>query len=158
MVDSGEVKVAVVAVPALGKMYEAYALNEGSLLNGKRINVSDNAVFSKSVVACDWPQDKNKKREMLDILDRLTGTGNIRQIVCGGSSAADMAALSGGESDIYIIPAVKPWDVAAASLIVQKAGGKITRLDGKPWDVFQAGEGVLASNGHLHDKMVDLIK
>ena len=50
---------------------------------------------------------------------------------------------------------LKSWDVAAVGLLIPKAGGKITTPSGGDWDVFQPD--ILASNGILHDRILDLI-
>ena len=55
------------------------------------------------------------------------------------------------------------WDQAAGSLIVEEAGGRVTDLHGIPLD-FAAGrllarnEGVIASNGQIHARVVDAIR
>ena len=47
---------------------------------------------------------------------------------------------------------LQPWDTRAGALLVQEAGGRVSGLDGGPW---QSGGGhLLASNGHLHDAML----
>ena len=53
------------------------------------------------------------------------------------------------------------WPVAAnaamaAALVVQEAGGRVTAVDGSPWQPY--GGNVLASNGHVHDAMVGVIR
>jgi myo-inositol-1(or 4)-monophosphatase len=48
-----------------------------------------------------------------------------------------------------------PWDVAAGALIVREAGGCISDFGGAPHDVF--GSETLASNGHLHAAMLELL-
>ncbi len=51
--------------------------------------------------------------------------------------------------------ALKPWDLAGGALIVAEAGGRVTTTDGDPF-ASRAGH-VLATNGHLHDAMLDVI-
>ncbi|MBI5614346.1 hypothetical protein HY947_05450 [Candidatus Gottesmanbacteria bacterium] len=51
---------------------------------------------------------------------------------------------------------LKPWDVAASGLIIEKAGGKITTPTGRNWDVFQPD--ILASNSYLHEQILHLIQ
>ncbi len=49
-----------------------------------------------------------------------------------------------------------PWDYAAGWLMVEEAGGQVTRFDGSP---FQMGDrSVLASNGHIHPAMVGILQ
>jgi myo-inositol-1(or 4)-monophosphatase len=51
-----------------------------------------------------------------------------------GSSALDLAYVAAGRYDGYFEFGLKPWDVAAGSLIVTEAGGAVTRIDGAPYD------------------------
>jgi myo-inositol-1(or 4)-monophosphatase len=44
----------------------------------------------------------------------------------------------------------------AGALIVQEAGGRVTGLDGSDWKPYDGH--VLASNGHLHDEMVAVVR
>jgi myo-inositol-1(or 4)-monophosphatase len=45
-----------------------------------------------------------------------------------------------------------PWDVAAGSLLVEEAGGKVTDFSGRPFDINKPE--ILASNGKLHHQLV----
>lgn len=84
-------------------------------------------------------------------------------------SQAKYAVVADGGSEIYIRHSGSPdyrenvWDHAAGYLIVNEAGGRVTDLDGKELD-FTLGEklvknrGVLATNGHLHDQILEIIK
>jgi len=72
-----------------------------------------------------------------------------------GSASADLCALAEGKMDAYFHSGFKPWDVAAATLIIEKAGGKITSLKGGDWNVFDSE--IIASNNIIHERMVGLI-
>lgn len=45
---------------------------------------------------------------------------------------------------------LKPWDMAAGALILTEAGGKVTKGDGAPFNVF--AKSIIASNTHLHEQ------
>lgn len=49
-----------------------------------------------------------------------------------GSAALDLAAIAAGRNCIYVEMRLQPWDYAAASLVIEEAGGKITQCDGTP--------------------------
>jgi myo-inositol-1(or 4)-monophosphatase len=51
---------------------------------------------------------------------------------------------------------LKPWDIAAGALIVAEAGGRVTTLAGERFT--SRGGQVLATNGHLHDAMLETIR
>jgi myo-inositol-1(or 4)-monophosphatase len=52
--------------------------------------------------------------------------------------------------------ALKPWDVMGGALIVQEAGGRVTNIDGSPWDAHRGN--VLATNGLIHDEMLRIVE
>jgi myo-inositol-1(or 4)-monophosphatase len=58
------------------------------------------------------------------------------------SSALELCLLAEGKIDGYLHPTDKPWDMGAAGLIVQQAGGKIFNIDGRPWSINN--EGIIA--------------
>ena len=51
---------------------------------------------------------------------------------------------------------LKAWDIAGGALIVSEAGGRVTMMDGAPFS--SRGGNVLATNGHVHDPMLEVIR
>ena len=73
-----------------------------------------------------------------------------------GSAAIDLCWVAAGRFDGFYEHKLEPWDSAAGWLIVEEAGGKVTDLDGNPFSPYQ--HKVLATNGHIHDEMLAVIK
>jgi myo-inositol-1(or 4)-monophosphatase len=59
-----------------------------------------------------------------------------------------LAWIAAGRFDVYFNLAVGPWDVAAATVIISQAGGKVTNAAGEPWTLADAT--CVASNELLH--------
>ena len=72
-----------------------------------------------------------------------------------GSAAIDLCYVAAGRLDGFWESDLKPWDIAGGALIVAEAGGRITGMTGGPFT--SRGGSVLATNGHLHDAMLDVI-
>jgi len=72
-----------------------------------------------------------------------------------GSAALGLCSVAAGWSDAYFHLSLKPWDVAAASVIIQEAGGIVTDLAGQPWHL--RSNGCLASNGPIHQEMFNML-
>ena len=73
-----------------------------------------------------------------------------------GSAAMDLCYTAMGRFEGFWELKLHPWDYAAGWLMIEEAGGKMTRFDGSP---FQMGDrSVLASNGHIHSAMVDVLR
>jgi myo-inositol-1(or 4)-monophosphatase len=68
-----------------------------------------------------------------------------------GAAAVDMCHVALGIVEAYWEFRLKPWDMAAGVLMVEEAGGTVTRMDGSPFSVFDRS--VLVSNGVLHKKV-----
>ncbi len=153
LLHKGQARLGVVYLPAAGKLYEARADVEGACLNGNPIHVSQTSALREAVVAFDWSWDLDKRKQIVYWLDRLSD--HVRQIKAMGSAAADLAALAEGQIDGYVHSGLKPWDVAAAALIVRKAGGVVSSPDGGAWTPFQPE--LLAANRVLHSPIQRLI-
>lgn len=153
LVEFGKPKVGVVYLPKKDELYWAQSDHDSSFYNDNSIRVSETDNLKKSVVTCAWSWDLVKRDEMYKLLGKIYP--NVRAFITKGSAAAELAGLARGDIDIFCIPGLKPWDVAAAALFVEKAGGKITKPDGEEWNVFEPD--ILATNGILHDPILELL-
>jgi myo-inositol-1(or 4)-monophosphatase len=68
----------------------------------------------------------------------------------------DLCYVAAGRFEGFWEQKLHAWDVAGGSLIVQEAGGRVTGVDGSPYS-SRSGS-VLATNGHVHDEMLDTIR
>jgi myo-inositol-1(or 4)-monophosphatase len=82
--------------------------------------------------------------------------GRARAVRRLGSAAIDLCYVAAGRMDGFWESDLKPWDVAAGSLIVAEAGGRVTAFDGAPYS--SRGRQVLASNGVIHEAMCGVIE
>ena len=87
------------------------------------------------------------KRLYLDCID-------IRR---SGSAALDICYTAAGRVGLYCERGLKVWDYAAASVILEEAGGRITDYKGDPIPLF-GGSAIAASNGPLHDYLLRTLK
>ena len=73
-----------------------------------------------------------------------------------GSAAVDLAYTACGRFDSFYEYSLNPWDVAAGSLLVKEAGGKV--CDFKGGNNFLFGKEIIASNATVHGDMLKSIK
>jgi myo-inositol-1(or 4)-monophosphatase len=66
-----------------------------------------------------------------------------------------LAYVSCGRLDGFWELKLKPWDMAAGMLLVEQAGGRISDRKGSPTDVYTLS--VVATNGHIHETLVDVL-
>jgi myo-inositol-1(or 4)-monophosphatase len=130
---------------------------EGSFVNGTRLHVSETGRLLDALLVTGFPYDVHQKLGPLPLL-KMFGAflGQARAVRRLGSAALDLCYVAAGRFDGFWEQSLKPWDVAAGALIVEEAGGRITGMDGTRFD--PAAAHLVASNGQIHDAMLDLIK
>ena len=147
--------------PIIGIVYEinrrevfTATLGGGAFCNGKPIHVSSAKKLGESLIATGFPYyDFGKMENYLSILHALMKTSHgLRRL---GSAAVDLAYVACGRFEGFFEYNLKPWDVAAGTLIVQEAGGKVTQFHGEDDPIF--GKEILASNATIHPSLMETI-
>jgi myo-inositol-1(or 4)-monophosphatase len=135
---------------------ECFAASTASAaaLNGRPIRVSETNVLAESLVATGFPYDREADNENnLPEFNRMILA--IQGIRRGGSAALDLSYVAAGRLDAYWEFKLKPWDVAAGSVIVRRAGGRVTNIGHDRWD--HTIHHVAASNGLVHAEMQQVL-
>lgn len=135
---------------------ECYWAWKGSkaYLNGHEIRVSDVATMDTAFIALGFPYSyRDYKSTAHHIIEELYG--NVGGMRLQGAAAAELCYVAAGRFEARIEAYLGPWDIAAGSLILMQAGGKVTDFNGG--DNFYSGEQVLASNGKLHDQLLAIV-
>lgn len=146
---AGEVACGVVYDPMRQELYAAER-GGGATLNGQPIQVSDTDELIRALIVTGFPYDRDEVPAAVELFGRFTVmTRSIRRL---GSAALDLCYVAAGRLDAYYERGIWPWDVAAGSLILEEAGGRITDYRGERLDV--EGREVVASNGLLHNVLV----
>jgi len=153
LVNKGQPVLGVIYFPISNSLYSAQIDEEGAFLNQKSISVSSINNLKEAVLSCDWAWDLEKRKDVVRWLNNISG--EVRQVKSMGSAASDLASLAEGKLDAYIHSGVKPWDVAAAALIIEKAGGEITDAKGNKWNIFNPE--IVATNNIVHEKIIEII-
>ncbi|NOX86429.1 MAG: inositol monophosphatase [Chlorobi bacterium] len=125
--------------------------NGGSYLNGKKIQVSSIETLNNSLLATGFPYyDYSLMSPYLGLFeDLMKTTQGIRRL---GSAAVDLAYVACGRFEAFYEYGLHPWDVAAGTLIVDEAGGKVS--DFKGGNDFVFGRQIVASNLLVHDEFL----
>jgi len=153
LAKNGDVFMGAVYNPCTDDMYFAEK-GKGSFLNGKRLKVSNKKALIESIATFSLPSNITVSRKTLTTLSKNYGT--FRGIRNFGSAALNLCYIAEAKMDLYFTLDIKAWDAAAAKLIVEEAGGKITNLNNKKWELND--KTMVASNRILHDKFIGLLK
>jgi myo-inositol-1(or 4)-monophosphatase len=152
--EGGEVVIGAVFDPARGEYFCA-ASGGGSWLNGAPINVSSEGTLDQSLLVTGFPYDvrTNANNNLEEYAAFSLRSQGVRRL---GSAAIDLAYVAAGRFDGFWEISIHPWDIAAGSLIVTEAGGRVTDVRGGP-DFLAHPPSVLATNGRIHEEMLSVL-
>ncbi|RKX22679.1 MAG: inositol monophosphatase [Candidatus Zixiibacteriota bacterium] len=149
----GEIVVGVVYDPIRDELFYAAKMNR-AFLNRRKITVSSERHLEKSLLGTGFPYDIGTSRENnLKYFSRFAK--RARAVRRAGSAALDLCYLACGRFDGFWELKLAPWDTAAAKLIVEEAGGRVTDFHGKKYSIYDRY--ILASNGHIHNRMIKIL-
>ncbi len=147
--SNGERVAGVVYDPTRDELFTAEK-GKGAHLNGKPIRVSKAAQLKECLLATGFPSHKRHKNPNIYFYHQITlRTHGVRR---AGSAALDLCSVACGRFDGFWEFNLNPWDTAAGALIVEEAGGKVSRFDGSPFELNSRE--TLASNGLVHEALI----
>ena len=181
----GVVRVGALGCPELADGVRPDKGGAGSLLVARRTNGTfcrplDNENAEWRSLCVSDTSEVSAARLLRSVEKAHTDTGGIGELVATLGITADpvpmdsqakyaVLASGGGEVNLRLLSPSRPdyrekiWDQAAGSIVVEEAGGKVSDLSGKPLDfshgrTLAQNRGVLATNGVLHDALLDGLK
>ncbi|NIO23007.1 MAG: inositol monophosphatase [Candidatus Aenigmarchaeota archaeon] len=147
LAKNNEVVLGVVYNPIFDELFTTER-GKGAFLNGKKIKVSSENELFKTVI---YSTELFRTKEIIkNLFDR------VRNLRITSSSAYETCLVACGKVDAYIKVTNVPWGFAAANLIVEEAGGRVTNFDGSKWNIHS--KNILSSNGILHEKILSLLE
>ena len=150
-----EILAGVVYHPMLGELFLCER-GSGAYCGEKRLFVTARKTFENTLLGTGFPY--NIDENPLDCIGRFGKMAKrgipLRRLGC---ASIDLAYVAAGRYDLFWEVGLEPWDIAAGKLLVEEAGGKVTQYDGSEHPLYPYIS-ILASNGHLHDQMVELLK
>jgi myo-inositol-1(or 4)-monophosphatase len=149
-----EIVLGVVFDPLRDELFHAVR-GEGSFLNNKKIRVSETQDMGRSLIATGFPF---RSKEMIDIY--LKGFRSVFDDVSdlrrAGSAAIDLSYVAAGRIEGFFELNLSPWDMAAGSILITEAGGKITDFGGGS-DYLSTGN-VVAGNIGIQKELLTKVQ
>jgi myo-inositol-1(or 4)-monophosphatase len=126
----------------------------GATLNDEPIAVSNQTEVIKSCLVTGFPYTYlDMPNGPLQMFERFIRKGvPVRRL---GSAAIDLCWVAAGRFDGFYEHKLQAWDSAAGFLMVEEAGGKVTDFKGQDYSPYQPH--LLATNGKIHEEMLDVI-
>ncbi|HOJ44134.1 MAG TPA: inositol monophosphatase family protein, partial [Syntrophorhabdaceae bacterium] len=152
--ENHSVTIGVVYNPIFKELFYAKR-NEGAYLNKKRISVSKIGNLKQALLSTGFPYDlpTSKRNNIENFISFIYEAQAIRR---DGSAALNLCYLACGRFDGFWELKLKPWDMAAGSVIVEEAGGRITDFRGNRFDIYR--DEIVASNGLIHEAMLYVLQ
>ena len=149
-----EVVLGVVYDPMRDELFAAEK-GGGATLNNRAICVSKTKELMEGLLSTGFPYDI--KTSKLTNLDHWANFAmNAQALRRDGAAALDLCYVACGRFDGFWELNLSPWDTAAGALIVAEAGGLVTDFAGEAFSNYMPE--VVASNGLVHDRMIDVLK
>ena len=151
----GKVTLGAVYDPLRDEMFTAER-GKGAFLNGKQIHASETTELQKSLLVTGFPYDTwDTKLDNFKYFERLAKkTQGVRRL---GSAALDGCYVASGRFDGFWEWALRPWDIAAAGLIAEEAGARVTKIDGSA-DYLSSPISIIAAAPGVYEKILEQLK
>ncbi|HTX38721.1 MAG TPA: inositol monophosphatase family protein [Bryobacteraceae bacterium] len=125
----------------------------GAYLNNRRMRVSGVQRLADSLASTGFPSRKRHHNVNIHFYYQVAmATHGVRRT---GSAALDLAYVAASRLDFFWEFGLKPWDMAAGTLLVREAGGQISDMQGAPHSVT-GSETLVADNGALHGEILEI--
>ncbi|MCR4852884.1 MAG: inositol monophosphatase [Prevotella sp.] len=148
-----EILMGVVYEVTTGECFYAWK-DGGAYCNEKPLKVGRNDI-NDALLCLQLPYNSEVYRP---VAQRLIGHfyGHVASVRMSGSAAMSLCYVAAGRLDGYAEKFIGQWDFMAGACIVKEAGGKVTDYDGD--DYFMEGDSVVATNGKIHQELLEGIK
>ena len=119
---------AVIYDPVHNDLFTA-SRGRGAYLNDKRLRTSKRNALSKALLGTGFPfrEFTNVDAYLAMFRDLMQKTAGVRR---AGAATLDLAYVAAGRLDGFWELGLKPWDIAAGSLLITEAGGLVGDLEG----------------------------
>ena len=149
-----EIILGVVFDPLRDELFHAVK-GQGAFLNNAGIRVSETDMLEKSLISTGFPF---RKKELIDYYLAAFKKifADVSDIRRAGSAALDLAYIAAGRTEGFFELNLSPWDIAAGSLLIREAGGRITDFGGG--DQYLLTGNVIAGNRKVHAELFSVIQ
>ena len=149
----GEMIVGAVFDPTHDEMFLAVR-GEGATLNRRPLHCSHINQLEHALVIASLPVSTSEHDEAVRRFLRVLPAAQSVQRT--GSAAMNLANIAAGRVDGFWSTSLKPWDVAAGILLVEEAGGRISKIDGSPFNLEEPN--LMATNGtEIHNQLLSIL-
>lgn len=153
IVHKGVGVIGVVYNPSTNELYFAEKDN-GAYVNGERLSLKKPMLFKEALVSSTmfWEDTRKKNAIHPSLLHIYKNTRGLRLV---GGAAISLCEIAKGTLSAYVAPMLSTWDYAGGVIVLQEAGGVITRLDGSSVSFKESGS-ILAAHPSIHQELLTI--
>ncbi len=151
---AGRLECGVVYDPMRQELFTAER-GGGAQLDGRRIRVSKRTTLDDALIGTGFPYRANldwAETYLAMLRDVMQNTAGLRR---PGAAALDLAYVAAGRLDGFWEFGLAPWDVAAGTLMIREAGGRISDFEGG--DGFMQSGHVIGGNPKIYAQLSRLL-
>ena len=127
----------------------------GAHCNGRRLAVTQCDSLIQALLITGFPYDlRSDVPGKLRLFNRFMA--HAQAIRRDGSAALDLCMIAAGRADGFWEERLESWDMMAGILLVEEAGGRVSRFDGTP--VPRSADEIVAAGPGLHAAMLDVVR
>lgn len=151
--------------PVLGVIYapkreELYVgeKNRGAFCGNSPINISEENNLNRAIIGADPGKESGeyRRQDFAQMYKRLYSPEGVVCLLCSGCASVPLALVAAGKLHAYLSARLEPEDMAAAVPLIREAGGRVTNLYGKEWEL--GDRTILAANPKLHSNLFNFIR
>lgn len=132
------------------------AKGHGAFLNGSPVRVDlSRKTLKEGLLVTGFPSNEkfNERLQRINYHRVIESCSNLRAL---GAAALELAYIACGRLTGFWENTLRPWDVAAGSILVEEAGGRVTDIDGKGLSLEEYPS-IVATNGLVHDELLKVL-
>ena len=153
-------KIPIVGVIYAPKRKELYYAEQGTgaFCDDKSISVSLEENVNRIIIGLDGGKETQtfKRATIAKYIEKVYSPEGITCFTASGCASVPLCLVASGKMHAYMALSLEPWDMAAAVIINREAGGKVTDINDKEWDI--GDESIVAANFKLHKNLFSLLK
>lgn len=144
-------------IPTTDELYVCEK-GKGAYCNGKKLQVSNTSSLEKSLCTIGF---NNRYPEMVDMFceihkNAMKEMANVEKLF---STVISLCYVASGKIEAHMELYCFLWDICAAALLIEEAGGKVSGIDGEKIDFLKIDKQIIiASNKNIYDSYLNLIK
>lgn len=154
LVEDGVEQLGIVYNPFNKELFSAIR-GEGSFLNDKQIQISNDESIKRNICLFGIPYDRTKLKDVFNYVYNISSLfADCKRI---GPASLDICSIACGRATAYVELDLKKWDILAGKLILEEAGGLLVDINGDTIDITNNSFSIIACTKNIQKQILKLL-